>query len=341
MTEVFFPVHLINKLKEQQYTWLITGVAGFIGSHLLESLLRFNQKVIGLDNFATGKRENFDDVRRIVGDSAYSRFQFHEGSILDFDLCSKLTQGIDFVLHQAALGSVSRSVSDPRRYNDVNVSGFLNMLVASRDANVKKFVYASSSSVYGDEPVLPKREERIGKPLSPYAITKLFNERYASLFSDLYSLSSAGLRYFNVFGPRQDPKGEYAAVIPRWVSERLKAEGSTIFGDGTTSRDFCYVTNVVQANLLAAFSDNSNGAEVFNVALGDETTLTQLYNIIDEAVSGSGKTAPPSYADFRVGDVKHSKADITQISQRLGFQPGVKVNEGLALVVDWYRTQSL
>lgn len=340
MSSYSLPQVLESKLQGKQYRWVVTGVAGFIGSHLLETLLSKNQFVTGLDNFATGKKENLEDVKRIVGEEAFSRFKFIEGTILDAELCNSVCKDADFVLHQAALGSVARSVTDPKRYNDSNVAGFLNMLIAARDSKVKKFVYASSSSVYGDEPNLPKREERVGKALSPYALTKWMNELYARLFSDLYSISSTGLRYFNVFGPRQDPKGEYAAVIPRWVTERLSGEQCTIFGDGTTSRDFCYVTNVVQANLLAAFSDDSKGSEAFNVALGDETSLTELYNIIDEAVSGSANTVKPTYADFRVGDVKHSKADISQIQGRLGFEPGIKVKEGLAMVVDWYRTSS-
>lgn len=337
MKKNYLPSALEEKLQDRQYRWIVTGVAGFIGSHLLEALLSRNQLVIGIDNFATGKRENIIDVKRIVGEEAFSRFSFIEGSILDSKLCFEICADADFVLHQAALGSVSRSVKDPKRYNDANVAGFLNMLIAARDAKVKKIVYASSSSVYGDEPNLPKREERLGKPLSPYALTKLINEKYAFLFNELYGLSTTGLRYFNVFGPRQDPQGEYAAVIPRWVSERLQGKQCTVFGDGTTSRDFCFVTNVVQANLLAAFSDNSRGPEAFNVALGDETTLRELYDIIDLSVSGAKEVIPPLFADFRVGDIKHSKADISLIKERLGFEPGIKVKEGLGLVVEWYR----
>lgn len=330
------PSNLAAKLTSQQ-RWLVTGVAGFIGSHILECLLKSNQIVIGLDNFVSGKKENLADVKRIVGEEAYSRFKFYEGSILDAELCVSLCQQVDLVVHQAALGSVARSITDPKRYNEVNVTGFLNILMAARDAKVKKFVYASSSSVYGDEPNLPKREERIGQVLSPYALTKLFNEQYARLFQELYSIPCIGLRYFNVFGPRQDPNGEYAAVIPRWITERLQGEASTIFGDGTTSRDFCYVSNVVQANLLAALSENASSSQIFNVALGDETTLSQLYSTIDLAVSGEGKTAPPKHEDFRVGDVKHSKADISSIQKSLGFEPGVNVGDGLRMVVEWYR----
>lgn len=331
------PSALQNQLKSRSHCWLVSGVAGFIGSHLLEGLLSYGQKVIGLDNLSSGKRANLDDVQRIVGKENFSRFQFVEGSILDAELCARLCSQSDFVLHQAALGSVSRSIAEPIIYDENNVRGFLNMLIAARDAKVKKFVYASSSSVYGDEPNLPKREARIGRPLSPYAASKLFNEYYAEVFQRLYGIQCAGMRYFNVFGPRQDPQGEYAAVIPRWISERIQKKQCTIFGDGTTSRDFCYVSNVVQANLLAAFSSAAPAAEVFNVALGDETSLLQLYEMIDQAVSVPAERKSARFADFRAGDVKHSKADITLIRERLGYEPGMQVDQGLKSVVEWYR----
>ncbi len=330
------PEKLQEKLNKKSYTWLVTGAAGFIGSHLVENLLRHGQKVIGLDNLYSGKKANLEDVKLIAGDDKFANFSFIEGSIENSELCAKCCEGVDYVLHQAALGSVSRSVEQPKIYDSVNVGGFTNMIIAARDAGVKKFVFASSSSVYGDEPNLPKRENRIGKTLSPYALSKYFNERYAELFASLYGVRSVGLRYFNVFGPRQDPNGEYAAVIPRWMHERLQGQTCNIFGDGTTSRDFCYVTNVVQANLLAALVDIPEDFQAFNVALGDETSLTQLYKYIDQAAA-DGKNIEPVYKDFRVGDVKHSKADISLIQNKLGFEPSVKVGEGLELVMNWFK----
>lgn len=335
------PLELQEKLKSKSSSWLVTGAAGFIGSHLVQALLEHNQKVVGLDNLFSGKQSNLDQVRQHVGDR-FSDFTFIQASIEDPAVCEKCCEGVDYVLHQAALGSVSRSIENPKIYDSVNVGGFLNMLLAARNNKVKKFVYASSSSVYGDEPNLPKREERIGKPLSPYAISKLFNEKYAELFASLYGVKSVGLRYFNVFGPRQDPLGQYAAVIPRWISERMAGKQCSIFGDGTTSRDFCYVSNVVQANLLSALNDNLDNFEVFNVALGDETSLNELYNFIDSAVSRmrSSTIQPPAYHDFRVGDVKHSKADISNIQKKLGFKPDVKVEQGLNLLLQWFKENS-
>jgi UDP-N-acetylglucosamine 4-epimerase len=331
---------LVQKLAGRSLNWLVTGAAGFIGSHLVEALLKLDQKVIGLDNLCAGKLSNLENVKSIVGPDRYANFRFEKASIEDPEICFRLCEGVDFVLHQAALGSVSRSMKEPSLYNRVNVGGFLNMLIAARDQSVTRFVYASSSSVYGDEPNLPKREERIGKALSPYALSKSFNEQYAELFASAYGLPSVGLRYFNVFGPRQDPNGDYAAVIPRWVSQRLAGNVSTVYGDGSTSRDFCYVSNVVQANLLAALTEAPISAQVFNVALGDQTSLLELYNFIDQA-AGDDRQIALEFADFREGDIKHSKADISNIKEKLGFEPDVQVAEGLKIVLDWYKKESL
>lgn len=333
MSVIKLPDSLTGRLAGQSYSWLVTGAAGFIGSHLVENLLLNGQKVTGIDNFFSGKKENLDKVRDSVGEKNFSAFTFLQGTIEDAQFCRKICQNVDFVLHQAALGSVARSIRDPRIYNQVNVGGFVNMLLAAKESAVKSFVYASSSSVYGDEPNLPKYESRIGKALSPYALSKYFNEKYAELFANLYGIRTVGLRYFNVFGPRQDPEGEYAAVIPKWIKLRSKGETCQIFGDGTTSRDFCYVTNVVQANLLAALSDQLDAFEVFNVALGDQTSLQELYAIIDSCISGAD-TKDPVYSDFRAGDVKHSKADISLIREKLGFEPGIKVAEGLRILIE-------
>ncbi len=267
-----------TNLQAAPRSWLVTGVAGFIGSHLLETLLGLGQQVVGLDNFATGYAHNLEQVRAAVGEAAWARFRFIEGDIRDFEACTAAVEGVDYVLHQAALGSVPRSIEHPRLYHDVNVTGFVNMLEAARSAGVARFVYASSSSVYGDDPHLPKVEAQIGKPLSPYALTKSMNEQYAHLYATVYGYPSIGFRYFNVFGPRQDPKGAYAAVIPRWIDALLHGEPCVIHGDGETSRDFCYVANVVQANLLAATTDNPDALDrVYNVAVGERTTLNELF----------------------------------------------------------------
>ncbi|MCB1985466.1 MAG: Vi polysaccharide biosynthesis UDP-N-acetylglucosaminuronic acid C-4 epimerase TviC [Burkholderiales bacterium] len=329
-----------HHLSTNRYRWLITGVAGFIGSNLLEALLKLNQTVIGLDNFSTGYQHNLDQVRSIIGSDIWNNFQFIQGDIRDLDECKAACKDVDFVLHQAALGSVPRSINDPILTNENNVSGFLNMLVAARDAKVKRFVYAASSSTYGDHPGLPKVESVIGQPLSPYAVTKYVNELYADVFARCYQTESVGLRYFNVFGPRQDPNGAYAAVIPLWVSALIKNKTLYINGDGETSRDFCYVDNVVQANLLSALTTNEAAVnEVYNVALNDRTSLNQLYNMMRALLVDRFphlETHQPEYVDFRKGDVRHSQADITKARNLLGFEPSHAIREGMKSAMTWY-----
>lgn len=330
-------------LRAAPRTWLITGVAGFIGSHLLETLLGLGQQVVGLDNFATGHRHNLADVQACVGPQAWSRFRLVEGDIRSLDDCRRACEGADLVLHQAALGSVPRSLADPITTNDVNIGGFLNMLVAARDAQVRRFVYAASSSTYGDHPGLPKVEHAIGNPLSPYAVTKYVNELYAAVFSRSYGLASVGLRYFNVFGPRQDPEGAYAAVVPRWAAAMLRGDDVFINGDGQTSRDFCFVANAVQANLLAATTARPDALnEVYNVAVGDQTTLNELYALLGEELTARRpglRIAPALYRDFRAGDVRHSRADIGKARERLGYAPSHDIRAGMAVVADWYAAQ--
>jgi UDP-N-acetylglucosamine 4-epimerase len=321
-------------------TWLVTGAAGFIGSNLVEALLRLGQRVVGLDNFATGYRENLEDVERAVGGAAWARFAFHEADIRDDAACARVCERVDYVLHQAALGSVPRSVNDPRTTNAVNVDGFLNMLVAARDAGVKRFVYAASSAAYGDSPALPKVEDAIGKPLSPYAVTKVVNELYARVFEDLYGIGTVGLRYFNVFGPRQDPDGAYAAVIPRWIGRVLAGERCQIYGDGETSRDFCFVDNAVEANILAALSDHPEATgNIYNIACGARTTLAELHGLINErarALRPELAIVAPEYVAERAGDVRHSHADISKAAGRLGYAPRVLVGPGLDRTVEWF-----
>ena len=333
--------HLLQaQLPAQPQTWLVTGVAGFIGSHLLETLLGLNQRVVGLDNFATGHRHNLDAVQRTVGDAAWANFNFIEGDIRNLADCQRACTGVDRVLHQAALGSVPRSLADPITTNAANVTGFLNMLLAARDAGVKRFVYAASSSTYGDHPGLPKVEATIGKPLSPYAVTKYVNELYADVFARCYGLGSVGLRYFNVFGPRQDPDGAYAAVIPKWAAAMLGGEPVFINGDGETSRDFCYVANAVQANLLAAtVADEAAVNQVYNVAVGDQTTLNGLHQMLAAALAAARPglvSAAPGYRDFRAGDVRHSRADISKAGDLLGYRPSHDIRAGLAVAAGWY-----
>ena len=332
--------HLQAQLQAQPQTWLVTGVAGFIGSHLLETLLGLGQQVVGLDNFATGHRHNLDAVRAIVGDAGWANFKFIEGDIRNLADCQRACAGVDRVLHQAALGSVPRSLADPITTNAANVTGFLNMLVAARDGGVKRFVYAASSSTYGDHPALPKVEDTIGKPLSPYAVTKYVNELYADVFARCYGLGTVGLRYFNVFGPRQDPNGAYAAVIPKWAAAMLKGEPVIINGDGETSRDFCFVANAVQANLLAAMTaDESAVNQVYNVAVGDQTTLNGLHQMLAAALAAVRPgllASAPEYRDFRAGDVRHSRADISKARERLGYWPSHDIRAGLAAAATWY-----
>ena len=330
----------LQSLREQPRTWLVTGVAGFIGSHLLETLLELGQTVVGLDNFATGHRHNLDEVRTVVGDAAWSRFRLIEGDIRQPADCQLACTGVDIVLHQAALGSVPRSLADPLTTNSVNIDGFLCMALAARDAKVQRFVYAASSSTYGDHTGLPKVEPVIGNPLSPYAVTKYVNELYADVFARSYGLRCVGLRYFNVFGPRQDPSGAYAAVVPRWAAAMLSGEPVGINGDGHTSRDFCYVANAVQANLLAAMTSDANAIDqVYNVAVGDQTSLNQLHALLAAALRQCRpglSVAAPVYRDFRAGDVRHSRADIGKARQRLGYVPTHDIGAGMALVARWY-----
>ncbi len=328
------------KLMKQQYTWLVTGVAGFIGCNLLETLLKFGQCVVGLDSFVTGYRRNLDQLQTSVKQSEWANFHFLEGDIRDLGTCRTAVRGVDFVLHQAALGSVPRSLADPILTNQSNVDGFLNMLVAARDAGAKRFVYAASSSTYGDHPDLPKVEEKIGKPLSPYAVTKYVNELYADVFARAYGLNSIGLRYFNVFGPHQDPGGAYAAVIPKWITAMLKGETVYINGDGETSRDFCYVANVVQANLLAATTDDLAAVnQVYNIAVGERTSLNNLERLIRSEIQirlPELKISLPQERDFRAGDVRHSLASIDKAQLRLGYQPSHRIARGMSEAMDWY-----
>ena len=330
---------LTKSMTAEPSRWLITGVAGFIGSNLLEHLLKLGQTVVGLDNFLTGYQKNLDMVRDIVGPEAWSRFTFIEGDIRDIDTCRAACQGVQHVLHEAALGSVPRSIDDPLLSNSCNITGYLHMLVAARDAGVKSFVYAASSSTYGDSPELPKVEDKIGSPLSPYAVTKYVDELYADVFHRCYGFSSVGLRYFNVFGQRQDPYGAYAAVIPQWFAALTKGDTVYVNGDGETSRDFCYIDNVVQANLLASYAAEDARDLVYNVAFGQRTTLNELFRLIrDEVVRHKPEAAEakPAYRDFRAGDVRHSLADITRARTLLGYEPEYDVRQGLRLAGDWY-----
>ncbi len=327
--------HLASAAK----TWLVTGAAGFIGSNLLENLLKLNQRVVGLDNFSTGHRRNLDEVKTLVSPQQWANFQFIQGDIRKLDDCHKATQGVDYIFHEAALGSVPRSIEDPITTNANNIDGFLNILVAARDANVKRFVYAASSSTYGDHPDLPKLEANIGKPLSPYAVTKLVNELYAEVFAQTYGFESIGLRYFNVFGKRQDTDGAYAAVIPKWTAALIQGDDVFINGDGETSRDFCHIDNVVQANLLAATTQNPAAVnQVYNVAVGERTSLKELYQLIATSLA-TQRTLPPLkliHRDYRTGDVRHSLADISKAKILLDYAPATKIGEGIAISMPWY-----
>jgi UDP-N-acetylglucosamine/UDP-N-acetylgalactosamine 4-epimerase len=342
---------LLNRLANERHTWLVTGVAGFIGSNLLESLLKLDQEVVGLDNFATGHRRNLDEVRGIVSTEQWARFRFVEGDIRDLDTCraAMTFQGrlaertgstpVEYVLHQAALGSVPRSIADPITTNSTNIGGFLNILVAARDAKVRSFTYAASSSTYGDHPQLPKVEHTIGKPLSPYAVTKYVNELYADVFARCYDFDTIGLRYFNVFGARQDPAGAYAAVIPKWTAALLAGDEVSINGDGETSRDFCYVANAVQANLLAAtVTDPKARNQVYNVAVGDRTTLKRLFELLRSGLGAHGvdPATQPIYRSFREGDIRHSQADIDKARRLLGYAPSHRIEDGLEAAMAWY-----
>jgi UDP-N-acetylglucosamine/UDP-N-acetylgalactosamine 4-epimerase len=331
---------LQDELRARPKRWLVTGCAGFIGSNLLEKLLRLDQQVVGLDNFSTGRQRNLDEVQSLVTAEQWQRFDFVAGDIRDLATCHKACSGVDYVLHQAALGSVPRSIDDPIGSNASNVTGFLNMLVAAKDARVARFVYAASSSTYGDHPALPKVEEQIGRPLSPYAVTKYVNELYADVFGRCYGLQSIGLRYFNVFGPRQDPDGAYAAVIPKWIASLLRGEPVYINGTGETSRDFCYVQNAVQANLLAATaSDAAAVNQVYNVAVNARTSLVELFALLRDglAVTNPGlEGSEPVFRAFRAGDVLHSQADIGKARRLLGYEPSHTIESGLGDALRWY-----
>ena len=330
---------LCASLAEEPKTWLITGVTGFIGSNLLETLLQLGQKVVGLDNFMAGYQHNLDMVQDAVGAERWANFQFVRGDVRDSACCYRACEGVDYVLHQAALGSVPRSIAEPQLSNDCNITGHLNMLVAAREAGVKGFVYAASSATYGDEPTLPKQEDKIGRPLSPYALTKYVNELYAEVFARCYGFKSIGLRYFNVFGKRQDPEGAYAAVIPLWFKALLKGEPVTINGDGETSRDFCYIDNCVQANILAACADDAAKDEIYNIAFGERISLNQLFYALREEVSRFRPEAAgmePVYGPFREGDVRHSLADVSKARRLLGYDPEYDVMQGVSLAALWY-----
>lgn len=327
-----------QQLIAQPKTWLLTGCAGFIGSNLLEFLLKHEQTVVGLDNFATGFRHNLDEVQSLVTPEQWARFRFIEGDIRDLDTCLEAVKGVNYVSHQAALGSVPRSLNDPITTNAVNIDGFLNMLVASRDEGVESFVFAASSSTYGDHPALPKVEPNIGNPLSPYAVTKYVNELYARVFALNYGFKSIGLRYFNVFGKRQTPDGAYAAVIPKWTGAMIHGQEVTINGDGETSRDFCYIDNTVQANILSSLQMPDSGFEIYNVALNHRTSLNELFGYLKEllVVNGLSYDKEANYQDFRAGDVRHSQADISKISEQLAYQPTHTIRQGLAEAMPWY-----
>jgi UDP-N-acetylglucosamine 4-epimerase len=327
-----------QRLAQHRQQWLITGVAGFIGSNLLEALLKLDQTVVGLDNFSTGYQRNLDEVRSLVSPEQWKRFRFIEGDIRRMEDCMNAVKGADHVLHEAALGSVPRSVNDPIATHEVNISGFLNMLVAARDAEVSSFTYAASSSTYGDHPGLPKVEDLIGQPLSPYAVTKYANELYASVFARTYGFKTIGLRYFNVFGKRQDPDGAYAAVIPKWTASLIHGDDVVINGDGETSRDFCYIDNVVQANILSATSDEEARNQVYNVAVGDRTTLIQLYDGLQSVLGDNGVSCDkrPVFGPFRAGDVRHSQANVDKAQRLLGYENTIPLAAGLSRAMPWY-----
>ena len=335
---------VLNQLNKKPETWLITGVAGFIGSNLLETLLKNNQRVVGLDNFSTGYAHNLDQVKAAVTPEQWQQFTLIKGDIRDRNTCRQACNSISYVLHQAALGSVPRSIVDPFNTHDNNISGFLNMLIAARDTGVKRFVYAASSSTYGDHPDLPKVEDNIGKPLSPYAVTKLVNELYAQVFATNYGFESIGLRYFNVFGPRQDPNGSYAAVIPKWIAAMISNTPTVINGDGETSRDFCYIDNTVQANILAAVAGKGAANQVYNVAVGDRTSLNQLFELIRaglEKYYPHLKELKPLYQQFRAGDIKHSWADISKAKNLLKYSPSHSISAGIEQTLAWYTKNSI
>ena len=331
---------IVAELKAYPRVWLITGVAGFIGSNLLERLLKLDQAVVGLDNFDTGYLHNLSEVECLVTAAQWQRFRFLKGDIQDYQTCATAVSGVDYVLHQAALGSVPRSIADPISTNSANISGFLNILQASKEEGVRSFTYAASSSTYGDHPALPKVEENIGNPLSPYAVTKYVNELYAGVYARCYGFKTIGLRYFNVFGKRQDPNGAYAAVIPKWTAAMTQGDTVFINGDGETSRDFCYVDNAVQMNILAATATEEAKDHVYNVAVGDRTSLNDLYASIKASLGSIGINVNGDliYRDFRAGDVRHSQADISKAQQALGYNPEFNLSRGIEIAVPWYKS---
>jgi UDP-N-acetylglucosamine/UDP-N-acetyl-alpha-D-glucosaminouronate 4-epimerase len=335
---MLLPQDLSDALSMRRQRWLVTGAAGFIGSNLVEALLKAGQEVVGLDNFSTGHKRNLDEVRRLAPSEATSSFRMIEGDIRDRSACAAAVKDVDFVLHQAALGSVPRSLADPLTTHDVNVTGMLNMLDAARHAGSQRFIYAASSSTYGDSQELPKREERIGAPLSPYAVTKLANEIYAGVYAKSYGFRATGLRYFNVFGPRQDPNGAYAAVIPKWTSAMIQQDEVFINGDGQTSRDFCYIANAVQANIRAALAPDDAQGDVYNVAVGQRTTLLELFGLIRDGLADYQihYSLEPRFSEFRPGDVRHSLADISKAESRLGYRPTHSIAEGTVAALPWY-----
>jgi UDP-N-acetylglucosamine 4-epimerase len=338
MLEVELPPALQARVRHETWPWLVTGAAGFIGSNLVETLLKLGQQVVGLDNFSTGYQRNLDEVQQRVGAEAWARFRFIKGDICHLDDCRVACAGVRYVLHQAALGSVPRSIEDPLATHASNATGFLNMLVAARDEGVASFTYAASSSTYGDEPTLPKVEDKIGRSLSPYAVTKLFNEIYAEVFARCYGFKAIGLRYFNVFGRRQDPDGAYAAVIPQWIATMIRGDDVFINGDGETTRDFCFVANAVQANLLAALTADEHKDLVYNVAVGQRTSLNELFDSLATQLATGGKPygSRPVYREFRAGDVRHSLADIGRANSRLGYVPTHTLQQGLSVAMPWY-----
>ena len=332
---------VISELEKRPRTWLVTGVAGFIGSHLLEKLLKLNQKVRGLDDFSTGFLENIDDVKTKVSHAQWNNFEIFKGDIRDLSKCQEVCKDVDIILHHAALGSVPRSLADPLTTHSVNVDGFFNLLLAAKEANVNNFIFASSSSVYGDNSDLPKKEDQLGNPLSPYAASKRINELYAKVFCTAYDMNITGLRYFNVFGARQDPSGAYAAVIPRWINALKLGQDCQIFGDGSASRDFCYVDNVVEANLLAAFriQKDSGNFLIANIGSGEATNLKVLYSQIRKAVSkyrSDVMGVDVKFAEPRKGDVPHSLADVTTAGNEIGYRPLINSETGIGLTVDWF-----
>lgn len=327
-----------ENILKQPKIWCITGVSGFIGSNLLEALLNLDQKVIGLDNFSTGHKKNLDEVRQNVGENQWKNFNFVEGDISNYNDCITVCKNVNFVLHQAAIGSVPRSIEDPIMTNQSNINGFVNIINAAKEEGVDSFVYAASSSTYGDSETLPKTEDVIGKPLSPYAVTKYVNELYAEVFSRCYGIKTIGLRYFNVFGKRQDPDGAYAAVIPKWIQSMIKTEDVFVNGDGSTSRDFSHVENIIQANILAATSKIENKSEVFNIGYGGRTTLNELFTFIRDSLDQNNLNYPKDaiYKEFRDGDVLHSQASIEKAKKLLNYEPVINVNDGLIKTMQWY-----